>query len=346
MYKISKLPSLNCLNTIKKYFCIPFVVFGFLSCNERCKESIDLSGIDAQTKVTRTEKALFTFKSPEDALAFLKKYPAFANSYFQKSAFPHDSLLANYLFRFYANKDLRNLYNSTDSSFGDLSSLKIPMDNFFAHIKYYYPNFRIPDLYTVVSGFQFEKDIAINDSVIVVSLDYFLGKTAKFRPPFYNYFLERYEKEYIIPMVALGISGKFNQADLKDETMLANMIYYGKAYYFTQMMLPCTPDSLIVQYSGKQMEEVNQNQQLIWGHFIENKLLYEVKPQTIEKYVGESPKVNEIGEKCPGRIGRWLGWQIVKKYAQEHPELSLQALMAEKDAQKIFRLSKYKPEKK
>jgi hypothetical protein len=57
----------------------------------------------------------------------------------------------------------------------------------------------------------------------------------------------------------------------------------------------------------------------------------------------ERPKTLEIGEKCPGRIGEWLGWQIVKKYAREQ-QVSLRNLMELSDARQLFMQSNYKPQ--
>jgi hypothetical protein len=39
----------------------------------------------------------------------------------------------------------------------------------------------------------------------------------------------------------------------------------------------------------------------------------------------------------------WVGWQIVRKYMQENKDVTLQQLMAQKDAQYILNGSKYKP---
>lgn len=331
---------------MKKIYWLLISACFIYACKNNCEKDVDLSGINGEVNIIRTEKELFEINSPATALQWMQKYPDVSTNYFQRSAFPHDSLLANYLYKFYSNKELKDLYKASDSTFGDLSAIKSNLQTLFQHIKFYYPKFYIPKVYTIVSGFQFDKDIYISDSVIVVSIDYFLGKKAKYRPPFYSYFLERYEKEYIVPMISLAVSSKFNVVDLKDETMLANMIFYGKAYYFSKKVQPCIPDSLLVQYSSQQLEDIHNNQEIIWGHFIQNKLLFETKPQLIEKYIGESPRINEIGEKCPGRIGRWLGWEIVKSYIEQYPEMTLQELMAEKDAQKIFRLSKYKPQYK
>ncbi|MDH3710460.1 MAG: gliding motility lipoprotein GldB, partial [Cyclobacteriaceae bacterium] len=78
-------------------------------------------------------------------------------------------------------------------------------------------------------------------------------------------------------------------------------------------------------------------------HFVEKKLLYETSHFTKKKYMDERPTTVEIGNKCPGRIGEWLGWQIVMKYMKENPQISLDQLMESEDVQGIFTQSRYKP---
>jgi uncharacterized protein YjaZ len=52
----------------------------------------------------------------------------------------------------------------------------------------------------------------------------------------------------------------------------------------------------------------------------------------------------EIDNESPGRIGQWVGWQIVRSFMENNPKVTVQDLikMNEKD---IFELSKYKPKK-
>ena len=45
----------------------------------------------------------------------------------------------------------------------------------------------------------------------------------------------------------------------------------------------------------------------------------------------------------PGRIGQWLGWQIVKSYMQNNKNMTISALFEEKDSKKILKLSSYRP---
>ena len=44
-----------------------------------------------------------------------------------------------------------------------------------------------------------------------------------------------------------------------------------------------------------------------------------------------------------GRIGEWLGWEIVRKYA-EVQQLGLVELMETSDARQVFMQSNYKPQ--
>ena len=135
---------------------------------------------------------------------------------------------------------------------------------------------------------------------------------------------------------------KYARIEQVDKSLLADMIFYGKCYQFSQTMLPNTPDSLIIGYSKNQLDDTEASQEIVWGHFIDQKLLYETSPFKKVKYLDERPNTVEISPDCPGMIGRWLGWKIVKKFAENNPDQSFPTLMQNGKAQSIFELSKYK----
>ena len=65
----------------------------------------------------------------------------------------------------------------------------------------------------------------------------------------------------------------------------------------------------------------------------------------IQKYLTDAPFTPGLGdhnESAP-KLGIWIGWQIVKKYMDKNPDVTLQQLMKETDAQKILHASRYKP---
>jgi hypothetical protein len=128
--------------------------------------------------------------------------------------------------------------------------------------------------------------------------------------------------------------------------MLGEMVQLGKALYFTERVLPCTPDSVLIGYTAKELSNLQYNEGKVWAHFIEKNLIYNTSPFTIQKYVSERPNVPEIDKTAPGRIGAWVGWQIVRKYMDTHPEVTLAQLMANKDPQAILNESRYRPKRR
>jgi gliding motility-associated lipoprotein GldB len=322
------------------------IIFCLFSCNSECEYAVDLNNIKADVDIKRLEKDLFKSNKQEDIKLILNNNPLFTEKYLLTSL-RDTQVLSQILLNMYTNPDLKEFYFKGEKDNEEFRGLREEIESLFKHTKFYYPSFHIPEVYTYVTGLEKNTQLFMDDSLIVIGIDHFFGKKAKFRPQEYEYMLERLQRKYIAVWIAFRLANeKFSQRDQDDETLLTDMVYWGKAHYFMKRIMPCVPDSAIIMYTGEQMNEVENNMNLVWAHFIENKLFYETKPDVKRRYVEESPKVSVIGEKCPGRIGRYLGWQIVKTYMEKNPEVTLQQLMEETDAQKIFKLSKYKPKAK
>jgi uncharacterized protein YjaZ len=110
-------------------------------------------------------------------------------------------------------------------------------------------------------------------------------------------------------------------------------------------MIPSTADRLKIGYSEAQYNWILKNEQHVWAAIIENRLLYTTDGQLIRAFMADGPFTAEFSRESPARLGEWIGWQIVRRYMANNDAVSLAALMAEKDAQKILTLSRYKPEK-
>jgi hypothetical protein len=290
------------------------------------------------------ERAFFQIKNPAQGLQFMQQNPVFARYYLQAGQAPADTL-AKALSQLATNEGLRKLSKQTAQAFADSASLRQDMAAMLGRVHYYFPDFKTPPVaVTYVSGL-LGKDVYVNDSLLVISLDWFAGPKASYRPDLPQYMLRRYQPANVLPTLALAVSSKYNRHKLTATSMLDQMVNQGKRLYFAGQVLPCTPDSLLLGYSGKELKNVQFNEARIWGHFLENNLLYNTTPFVIQKYVGERPNVPEIDRTCPGRIGQWLGLQLVRKYMAEHSEVTLAKLMAEQNAQRILNESHYRPKK-
>ncbi|ALI99283.1 gliding motility lipoprotein GldB [Rufibacter tibetensis] len=327
-------------------YLLLFVVLFSIGCTkkETCEIPDEVARIPVDITIDRLEKQFFQIKAVPEMQNFLQQEPLLRDRFLLRDRYPSQELMAQSLLRLATDTSIHKLARQSDERFKDMKDLEQDLEMGFKHVKFYYPSFHVPKVQTFISGLS--RDLLVSDSLIVMGLDFFIGKKAAFRPQAPQYILERYEKEKLVPSVMLLVSNKFNKTDFVNQEMLDEMIDYGKSYYFTQKMLPCTPDSLIIWYSSQELADVEYNEGKIWAHFIEKGLLYETSQFIIRKYIGERPNVPEISPRCPGRVATWVGWQIVRAYMENNPDVTLQQLMEEKDARKILDRSKYKPQKK
>ncbi|MDX5338866.1 MAG: gliding motility lipoprotein GldB [Cyclobacteriaceae bacterium] len=323
-----------------------FLILGlmlFYSCGKKqteCELDPKILSQSLELEITRLEREFFEAKSPEEVKFLLEKYPEFASVYLELDGYPSPDSLANVLLEVNQDSAMQVLYDSVMVEFADIRALETELENAFKYIRYYFPDFKTPKVYTFVSGFN--SDLVITEEMIVIGLDYFLPADHAFQPDIARYMAVRYERDYLVPMIVLAISSRYNETNPSDNTLLSEMIYYGKAYHFVKAILPCTSDQYIIGYTPEEIEECWANEEYIWSHFVENELLFETNPFEIRKYIGEAPFTDAISTKAPGRLGRWMGWNIVDDF-RINQDLSLPELMQEANAEQIFRQSGYRP---
>ncbi|MBC7923412.1 MAG: gliding motility lipoprotein GldB, partial [Ferruginibacter sp.] len=256
---------------MKQTFCL--LLFGFFLCGcvPDSDRLPDVSGIPMSVRIRRLEREIFGLRSKDEVTSFLDANPLFAENFLQRSAAPDDSVVVNQLYRMVTDEHLDTLYRQTQTVFADLSGLEAEFADAFRHVKHYYPAFRAPEIHTLVTGFG--SDLFVSDSLVVIGLDFYLGDRGRYRPNVPNYLQRRYRPEYLVPSAIALLSQSYNATDPGDKSLLAEMIFYGKAYEFTQAMRPNAPDSLLIGYTGKQLADTEANQAVVWAHFVEKKLL-------------------------------------------------------------------------
>lgn len=320
-----------------------------ISCNSSLEKEIpDVSGIEVNVEIRRLEQEIFSLNSKDEIVKFLIENPELEQKYFlQAGLYPSGRYLVDALWDFRQKVENDTLKMDADRIFGNFEKQKKEFEQAFKYIKYYYPDFVPPKIYTSISGFanwSFGGDVLDFGNFIVVGLDYFEGKEATYRvPEVPEYILKRYSPEYLVPFTIQILSNRWNKVNANDRTVLSHMMAWGKTYEFVDFVLPYVPDSIKVGYTQQQLEEVEYNEGYIWGHFVEEELLYNSERMTVKRYVDDRPTTSEISGDSPGRLGRWLGWRIINSYMHSHPNTTLPQLMENNDARKLLQQSKYKP---
>ena len=124
------------------------------------------------------------------------------------------------------------------------------------------------------------------------------------------------------------------------------MINEGKFLYATDINLPMVSDELKIGYSKEKLNWAEQNENDVWKYFIENELLFSNDASLNSRFIDVAPFSKfylESDNDSPGRIGVWIGWQIVRSYMKNN-EVTLEQLMS-MESESIYKKSKYKPKR-
>ncbi len=291
--------------------------------------------------IQRQELELFDVKSKLEVLDFLNDNEVLKTEFFYANEYPALDVLADRIYNVINDPYIDTLYKEAVESY-DLNStvFKEELETGISNLSTYYPDRPVPRFQTLVTGLY--NDLYIDNRNVIIGIDYFIGEDATYKPvDIPQYILRRYNYKHLPPTIL-----KFMTRDLaiagRENTLLSEMIDFGKIYYFISLLLPCTPDHLVIGFTEEEIKEVKANQEIVWASLIENEALYETSEFTKQKFLGERPNVYEIGEKCPGRIGAWVGWEIVKSYAAE-TGISVQDILSDDNHHEMFSRSKYKP---
>jgi len=241
---------------------------------------------------------------------------------------------------------LRELYTEVEKKYPDVDTLETTIEQLLKHVKYYYPKFTMPRVITMVNDDQTVKSV-YTDNLIIIPLSLYLGKDHKFYVNSFDaYQLQQYEPSQILPDIVTSFS-RDKIVALQDKTLLSYMMYYGKLLYLKDRLLPEVADNDKIGYTREQLTWAKENEAPMWTYFVENKLFYSSDARLPNRFINPAPFTKfemEWDNDSPGRLGQWMGWQIVRSYMDNNKNVTLQQLLA-MDAKTIFDKSKYKPNK-
>ncbi len=348
---------------MKKALTIFLVLLATFSCNNN-KNIPDVSGIKIDIKVYRFEQDFFAIDTNhlvKSVQQLHEKYPGFTNDYINKilgldvnGIMDGNPDQANAVKTFI--KDYRPLKDSSDKVFGDFKKETGEIRKALQFLKFYFPKYPTPRSVITFIGpldaffqtsFGTAGDIITEDG-LGVGLQLHLGsnfsfyRSAQGLEQYPEYISKTFTPQYIAVNCMKNIIDDMYADKSIGRPLIEQIVERGKRLYVLDKLLPNTPDYIKMSYTEKQMKSTYSNEAVIWDFFLNNDLLNNAEQNVVKNYIGESPKTQELGEEAPGNIGSFTGWQIVKKYMEKNPAISLDKLM-NTDAREIYTVSKYKP---
>lgn len=320
-----------------KYLIFTFVILATLS---SCKNpfKVDVSDTPkAEVKINRYERALFEYElNAENIRDLQKQYPLFLGD------LPLDSLQTMQLLNYVNDPYLNKLFEETEKIYPLMSDIEEGLSTSFTHIKYYFPSFIYPEVYSYISGNQ--EAAFYQDGIVVISLDHYLGYGHEAynitQTPKYKQFAM--SKEFLARDVLMAIAQYFILEPPQEAHLIDHMIYHGKLLYFIKSMNLDISDRVLFAQTEIHTEWLDAKERDLWRYYIENEILYKSDYMAYNSFINDAPFTSVLGDDSAPRTGIWLGYQIIYSYMRKN-DIPLSDMLADNNGQRILANSGYKP---
>ena len=329
-----------------------FLIFILLiGCTD--SEGPDVSNIKVDVPIERFDKSFFALDTNNIAAGLnvlMKNHPDFYTDFMRQilgvSGADTNNVtqdISKIFIRGYSS-----MYHDLSKQFANVSWLQKDIQKGFQYVKYYFPEYKTPKVILFMGPLD-APGVALTGSGIAVGLHQFGGKdfpayqSMEAQQLFPDYISRRFEPQYIVVNCMKAVIEDIYPDRSGANGLVEQMIEKGKQWWLLDKFLPGRPDSLKTGFTKQQLNWCEANEGMIWSEIITTqKDLYTKDPMAIQNYLGEAPFTQSLGPSSPGNIGQWVGWQIVKKFADQNSSMKVADIL-NTNARKILEGSKYKP---
>lgn len=316
----------------KSFYVLAVITLVIMGCENEDKVASAVNKINLEVKVSRFDKA-FAQAEPNDIPELRKEYPYL---------FPAPDSVWVAKLRDSLQIELRG---EVMSEFMDFEKEIADIELLYKYIQYYFPKFSAPRVVTVTNDVDYDNRIILTDSLLLIGLDNYLGPEHKYYQGMQKYIAQDRKREFMVSDIANAFANKVVPKP-NGRTFLDQMVYHGKALYLKDRIMPFQSDELKINYTSDELAWAQANEEPMWRFFVEGELLYSTDNKLALRFLDPAPFSKfglELDNESPGRLGRYVGWQIVRSFMDKN-EVSLQQLM-NLSAEEIFKKSNYKPNK-
>lgn len=318
-----------------KYLFLFFLVVFSFSCVDESKLEKDIASINTDVEVERFDR----YNAEASIKDFLKLKQAYPFMFSENDTYSTWAEIKSDTIQI-------QLFEEVDGVFGDFKEIETEIESLFNHVKYYFPEFNAPRVITTTSYVDYRNRFFVNDTIALIALDSYLGSNHKFYGNIQNFIKANLKKEQIVVDLANKYAEKYTYQKQR-KTLLDEMIYFGKQLYFKDIIIPFKTKAERIGYSQEQLDWAIANESQTWRYFVERELLFSTDSKLPSRFINDAPftkfYLEFIDAESPGRLGQYIGWQIVKAYMKQN-DVTLKDMLIT-SAEDIFNNSKFKPRK-
>jgi len=325
-----------------------FLSIALVSCGKNKRFDVNTDSEKIEVKIKRFDRDLVKLDTSAldvEIQKLYEQYPEFMPVYVSDilGVNPNDTVeVRKLIYEFLSDTAFQSVNRKTLETFNYVSAMEQSISTSYSYIRHYFPEIKLPEVYFFVSGFN--RSIMLNDNFVGIGTDLYLGSDyAKYTEFSYQYLTYNMRPESVSPDIISALLFKSFPFDCKEERLLDNMLYRGKVMYLLSVVMPDEKPNDLMGYSKRQWEWSRKYEKEIWETIVDQKDLFSTDVMLIRKYLNDAPFTTPVSQESPGRLGTWVGWQIVRSYMDNNKNVSLTDLMKDNNYQQIFDKSGYKP---
>lgn len=322
--------------------------FAFASCNNDPLD-VDVSSLDPNLTFKRLDQDLFKLNpaaGQTETASLYTEYGEFLVDYCEgvlRIGNPESASFPYSVAQFITDESMRTLHEDVQAEYENIEDIEEQLTDAFAHYMHHFPDSTIPEVVFNISALNYA--VVATPKTLGIGLDMFLGADYPVYPMvgLPQYMIKNMKRQQVVPQAVKGWLQSMYETETKRNNLLDYMVFEGKLLYATDALLRNSPDSVKIGFDPNAMNWCNTYEARIWAHLVDQELLYSTEYMSINKWINQAPFVAGIPKDSPGRLGQWVGWQIVRNYMNNNPQLTILQLMENQDSQDILSKSKYKP---
>jgi len=334
------------IQLVASFFLMLTILFS--SCGNNTRFKINTAEKRVEVKIKRFDKDLLSLTTGNyktNLNKLYKDYPQFLPIFTSEvlDTVASDTAAINNLFSaFLKDKAFGATNKKVLETFEDVTDIEVSISDAYTYISHYFPNAKLPEIYFFVSGLN--RSVIMNDDFIALGTDYYLGTDYEaYKDLTYNYLKVNMRRECVAADVVSATLFRMFALNSSEDRLLDNMLFRGKVMYLLSICMPKEEPNNLMGYKQEQWEWCEKYEKNIWAAIIDQKDLFSTDVQLIRKYMNDAPFTTPISQESPGRLGTWVGWQIVNSYMKKNTDVTLRDLMKDNNYQKMLEKSGYRP---
>ncbi|MBK5723009.1 hypothetical protein JGH11_19250 [Dysgonomonas sp. Marseille-P4677] len=325
-------------------YLLIFIIISFVGCSSTTSPKNN-EVHQGKVSIVRFDKDVYRYLQQPDAVnqSLLKeKYPLLLPAFGRIAMDNSDpeTFFAS-LKDYFSHPALMQIYKDALKTFEDVFVYEEELANANHLISVNLKGSKLPELAMHISGFR--ENVIILNNLISISTDKYLGDNY----PAYQDFFKPYERQQMQPQFVVRdylkawLMSDIIRPETDDNNLLSAIVNEGKILYALSTLLPEKEANDIISYTLSQLNWCKQNEKTTWQSIVKQNYLFSTDNMIITRFINDGVNTIIISPESPGRLGSWVGWQIVKQYAKKK-DASLQEII-DTNAQTILKEAKYNP---